>query len=194
MDEKNVSEVVPSVYVTDDREARSKFWIAAYTRPRSEKKAAAQLAQNPLFPITTYVATQIQIKEWSDRKKKVKSVVIPMVIFAEVSSDEEILEIKTHHLIRKVLTFPGKKEPAHIPNKQIEQLKFMLKESDEPVEFVEGSLKTGDQVKVVHGKLAGLEGVVIRTADGNTKLVILVDFLGGASIIINPSNLKLIHG
>lgn len=193
MDENNISELVPAVDGTDDREARSKFWIAAYTRPRSEKAAAAQLAKNPHCPILTFVATQTQIKEWSDRKKKVESVVIPMVIFAEVSSEEEILEIKKHHLIRKILTFPGKKEPAHIPTKQIEQLKFMLNKTDEPVEFVEGNFKVYDKVKVVDGKLAGLEGIVIRTADGNTKLVVLIDLLGGASIIINFTNLQLIH-
>lgn len=193
MAENDIPEFVSPANGTDDREARSKFWIAAYTRPRSEKKAAAQLAQNPNFPIGTYVATQTQIREWSDRKKKVESVVIPMVIFAEVSSEAEILEVKKHHLIIKVLTFPGKKESAHIPDKQIEQLKFMLNKSDEPVEFVEGDFKIYDKVKVVDGKLAGLEGVVIRTADGNTKLVILIDLLGGASMIINPTNLELIY-
>lgn len=189
MDENNISELVPAVDGTDDREARSKFWIAAYTRPRSEKKAAAQLAQNPLFPITTYVATQIQIKKWSDRKKKVESVIIPMVIFAEVSSEEEILEIKTHHLIRKVLKFPGKKEPAHIPNKQIEQLKLMLKESDEPIVFVERNLNKGDQVKVVNGKLAGLEGIVQVTLDNKAYLIIEINLLGGAKVSINEKDI-----
>lgn len=50
-----------SVNGTDDREARPKFWIAAYTRPRSEKKAASELSKI----MTTYVATQTQIKQWS---------------------------------------------------------------------------------------------------------------------------------
>lgn len=93
MDKNNISELVPAVDVTDDREARSKFWIAAYTRPESEKKAASELSKI----MKTYVATQTPIRQWSDRKKEIESVVIPMVIFAEVSSEDEILYVKNIH-------------------------------------------------------------------------------------------------
>lgn len=177
---------------TDDREAHSKFWIAAYTRPKSEKKAATELETNPLHPIVTYVATQILTREWSDRKKRIESVVIPMVIFAKVSGEEDILEVKKHHLIRKVITFPGRKDPAHIPNKQIEQLKLMLTESKEPVEFVEGNFRMYDKVKVVRGNLVGLEGVVQRTSDGQSFIIITIDLLGGAKVEIDINNVNLI--
>lgn len=175
-----------AVNVTDDREARSKFWIAAYTRPKSEKKAATELAKNP--GIGTYAPTQVVIKQWSDRKKKVEVVVIPMVIFAEVSSDEDILTIKKHPLILKILTLPGRKEPAQIPSKQIEQLKFMLNESEEPVEFVKVNFKVSDEVKVVRGHLSGLEGVVQRTSDGQAFIIITIDLLGGAKASVNESD------
>lgn len=176
---------------TDDREARSKFWIAAYTRPKSEKKASSELTK--ISGIETYAPTQTVIKQWSDRRKKVEVVVIPMVIFAEVSSDEDILTIKKHPLILKVLTLPGQKEPAQIPTKQIEQLKFMLNESDEPVEFVQGNFKVSDEVRVVRGNLAGLEGIVQRTSDGNTFIIITIDLLGGAKASVNSSDLELLH-
>ena len=175
---------------TDDREAHSKFWIAAYTRPKSEKKAASELAKNPLFNIETYVATQTLIRQWSDRKKQGESVVIPMIIFAEVSTEKDILAVKKHPLILKVLTLPGQKNPAHIPNKQIEQLKFMLDESEEPVEFVQGDFKVSDVVKVIHGPLLGLEGVVERTSDGKSFIIITIDLLGGAKTSVNSSDLE----
>lgn len=178
---------------TDDREARSKFWIAAYTRPKSEKKAASELTNDRNYHIDTYVATQSLISQWSDRKKKVESVVIPMIIFAEVSTEEEILAVKKHPLILKVLALPGQKAPAHIPSKQIEQLKFMLNGSDEPVEFVQGDFRVADKVKVVRGRLAGLEGVVQRTSDGQAFIIIAIDLLGGAKAFVNPSDLELSH-
>lgn len=181
----------PPVNGTDDREARPKFWIAAYTRPKSEKKAASELFK--ISNIETYAPTQTVIKHWSDRKKKVEVVVIPMVIFAEVSTDEDILTIKKHPLILKILTLPGRKEPAKIPSKQIEQLKFMLNESNEPVEFVQGDFKVSDEVKVVRGHLAGLEGIVHRTSDGQAFIIIAIDLLGGAKASINPSDLELLH-
>lgn len=54
----------------------------------------------------------------------------------------------------------------------------MLNESNEPVEFVKGDFKVSDEVKVVRGHLAGLEGVVQRTSDGQAFIIIAIDLLG----------------
>lgn len=51
MAKSNIGNLVSSAIGADDREAHPKFWIAVYTRPRSEKKAAK-------MGITTYVPTQ----------------------------------------------------------------------------------------------------------------------------------------
>lgn len=174
---------------TIDREAHSKFWIAAYTRPKSEKKAAKELAS---IVSESYVPTQIIVKQWSDRKKKVESVVIPMIIFAKVTADA-VLEVKKHHLIIRVVTLPGQKEPARIPDKQISQLKFMLNQSEEPVVFEQTEFNKLDKVRVVRGNLSGLEGEVIRTNDGHAKLVVSIDLLGGATVLINPLDLDIIN-
>ncbi|MBD5268358.1 MAG: UpxY family transcription antiterminator [Bacteroides sp.] len=179
---------VSPVNGTDDREAHSKFWIAAYTRPKSEKKAASELSKI----MKTYVATQTLIRQWSDRKKKIESVVIPMVIFAEVSSEDELLFIKKHPLILKVLTLPGQKQAAHIPAKQIERLKFMLHKSENPVNFIQGNIKLSDSVRVIRGNLLGLEGVVDRNPDGKTFIIVTIDILGGAKVSVNLSDLELI--
>ena len=188
MDKNNISELVPAVDVTDDREARSKFWIAAYTRPESEKKAASELSKI----MKTYVATQTLIRQWSDREKKIESVVIPMIIFAEVSSEDEILYVKKHPLVLKILTLPGQKQAAHIPAKQIERLKFMLHKSENPANFIQGNIKLSDSVRVIRGNLLGLEGVVDRNPDGKTFIVVTIDILGGAKVSVNISDLELI--
>ena len=188
MDKNNISELVPAVDVTDDREARSKFWIAAYTRPKSEKKAASELSKI----MKTYVATQMLIRQWSDREKKIESVVIPMIIFAEVSSEDEILYVKKHPLVLKLLTLPGQKQAAHIPAKQIERLKFMLHKSENPANFIQGNIKLSDSVRVIRGNLLGLEGVVDRNPDGKTFIVVTIDILGGAKVSVNISDLELI--
>lgn len=180
---------VSSANGTDDREARSKFWIAVYTRPRSEKKVANELVKSN---IESYVPIQTIIKQWSDRKKKVDCVVIPMVVFAKVD-DENVLDVKKHPLVIKVLTLPGKKEAARIPEKQISQLKFMLKECDEPIVFEQTGFKQLDKVRVIRGNLSGLEGEVVRTNDGQTKLVVSIDILGGATVTINPLDLEVIN-
>lgn len=173
--------------VTVDREAQPKFWIAAYTRPKSEKKAADEIGK---MHIETYVPMQRVMRQWSDRKKKVDVVVIPMVIFAHVTP-EDIITIKKHPLIIKVLTFPGKKEATRIPEQQILDLKFMLHEADTPVTFVQQPFHLTDTVRVTRGKLSGLIGKVERITEGKTKLVVSIDLLGGASVEINSSDLEI---
>lgn len=178
-----------SVDVTDDREAHPKFWIAAYTRPKGEKKAAAEISK--MMNIDTYVPVQQVVRQWSDRKKKVDVVVIPMIIFAHVTSGN-IINIKKHPLITRVLSMPGQREAAVIPDQQILNLKFMLDESETPVKFIQPTFSLTDTVRVIRGKLSGLIGKVHRIPEGKTKLVVSIDLLGGAMVEINPSDLEIL--
>lgn len=85
MVENDIPEFVSPVNGTDDREARSKFWIAAYTRPRSERKLAQELSK---LGIETYIPIQSQLHQWSDRKKKIDIMIIPMIVFAHITEDD----------------------------------------------------------------------------------------------------------
>lgn len=181
-------ESVSAANGTDDREACPKFWIAVCTRPRSEKKAAKEIATHD---IETYVPTQTILKQWSDRKKKVECVVIPMIVFAKITQ-KDVLEVRKQPLVIKILTLPGQKEPARIPDNQVSRLKFMLDESDEAVVFEQAEFKKLDKVRVVRGSLSGLEGEIIRTNDGQARLVVSIDILGGATVTINPIDLEMI--
>ena len=62
----------------DGREALSKRWVAALVQVRNEKAVGKKLTD---LKIENYVATQWEIHQWSDRKKKVEQVVIPMIVF-----------------------------------------------------------------------------------------------------------------
>lgn len=179
--------VISSVDVTDDREAHPRFWIAVYTRPNGEKKAAAEIGK---MDIETYVPIQQVVRQWSDRKKRIDVVVIPMVIFAHVTA-VDIITIKKHPLIIKILSFPGKKEVARIPEQQILDLKFMLHASDTLVTFVQQPFNLTDTVRVTRGKLSGLIGKVERITEGKTKLVVSIDLLGGATVEISSFDLEI---
>ena len=182
----NMRSSVSSANVTDDRKARSKFWVAIYSRPNSEKKLAEELTK---LGIESYVPTQTQLRQWSDRRKKVDVVIIPMIVFAHIK-DEDIAFIRTRPHVIRILTYPGQKKPANIPDSQIEQLKFMLKNADSDVSFVSNVYVKDDPVEVIRGNLMGLIGQVERTADGNTNLIIIIEILGGAKVSISPSDLK----
>lgn len=84
--------------------------------------------------IECFLPVQEEIRLWSDRKKKVERVLIPMMIFVYVNSDEQ----------RSVITLPvgdtlhGAPWRAHSyrhPVAQMEQFRFMIDFSDTPVRF-----------------------------------------------------------
>ena len=186
MTERSILKNVSPVIGTDDREACSKFWVALYTRPRSEKKASSELNR---LGIETYLPIQKQLKLWSDRKKYINVTVIPMIIFAHIN-DNELLTIKQHSLIINILTFPGSKQPAHIPDKQIDNLKFMLGQSNVPVDFLQGSFFTDEKVIVVRGGLKGLVGTVTDVLDDMTTVWVAIDLLGGVIIKLKSTEVE----
>lgn len=177
---------VSPVNGTDDREARSKFWIALYTRPRSEKKVKAFLDKNG---IEAYLPIQKQMRQWSDRKKQVDVVVIPMVIFVYASKGE-ICQIINHPLILKPFTFPGSKNIATIPADQIARLKFILGQSDYPVSFDSTEYKIKDKVHVVRGPLMGLTGEVINYDNTCLEIAVPVGLAGSARLKIEKTDVE----
>lgn len=169
-------------------EYNQKFWIAAYTRPRSEKKAAKELSN---MGVNVYLPTQIQVRNWSDRKKKIEVAIIPMVLFACVS-EENIDIIRRNNLIIKLLTYPGAREVAHIPPEQIEKLKYILGQSDVPVDYDPNIVKVNDCVRITRGKLIGLCGEVKSCSDSLCELIIQIDLLGGAKLRIPKTDIEVI--
>ncbi len=187
MNDNSKFKCVSPVDGTDDREARSKFWIAFYTKPRCEKKTAQELKSRV---IEIYVPIQIQIHKWSDRRRKIEVPIIPMVVFAKV--DEcQITTISQYTHVIKIISLPGEKKAAHIPEIQINNLKFILGQSDTPVEFDSIQFKIDDTVEVIRGYFKGLKGEIHECSDGTTELIVRIDFLGGAKLKINK--LDLIH-
>ena len=71
---------------TNDREAHPKRWIAVLVQVNCEKKAATRLGK---IGYETYIPTQQEVHQWSDRKKKVDRLIMPMVVFVRASLREE---------------------------------------------------------------------------------------------------------
>lgn len=177
---------ISSVDGTDVREAHSKFWIAAYTRPRSEKKVKSYLDK---LGIEAYLPIQKQIRQWSDRKKKVDVVVIPMVIFVNIDK-EDFHKIISHPLILRPFTFPGCKDIAKIPVNQIDKLKFILGQSDYPVHFDPADFQIKDKVRIIRGTLMGLTGEVISYDNNSLELAVSIALGGTARLKIEKIDVE----
>ena len=118
------------VNVTNDREAYPKRWVAALVQMNCEKKVAAKLDK---MGIANYVPIQKEEHQWSDRKKRIDRVVIPMVVFVRLTQNDED-EFRRLPFIIRFITYPGAKELATpIPDEQIESLKFLLANAESKV-------------------------------------------------------------
>lgn len=179
---------VSSADVTDDREAYPKHWVAALVQVRSEKSVGQKLQD---LGIENYVATQSEIHQWSDRKKKVERVVIPMIVF--IRAEENTIKELTHYpFIHKLLTAPGQRTPSFIPDVQIENLKFMLGQAETQIEIKERVFKTGDHVRIVRGPLKDLEGELCRVENDKPMVAVLIESLGYACISIDKADIVVI--
>mgnify|MGYP003292266014 CR=1 FL=1 len=174
------------VNVTNAREARQKRWVAAIVQMNCERKIASKLDK---LGVTNYVPIQNEVHQWSDRKKKIGRVVIPMIIFVRLSRDEEDDFRKLPYII-KFVKYPGSKELATpIPDEQIDRLKFIIEHSDSPITFCR-NIELGDIIRIKKGPLNGLEGYCCGIS--NTEIALHIELLGYACVKINTSDIEII--
>lgn len=164
-----------------------KKWLAAYVKMHHEKKVRDRLTA---MGIEQFLPVQEEVKQWSDRKKKVERVLIPMMIFVRVDPSEQRQVIALPSILR-YLTLRGEHAPAEIPAGQMERFRFMLDHSESAVTFSTEELRPGEKIRVVKGSLAGLEGELI-TVNGASRIAIRIEQLGCAIVEISPSMIKKI--
>ena len=149
----------------------------AYVQSCLEKKTAQRLAA---MGIECYLPVQSEIRQWSDRRKRVERLVIPMMIFVHVTPQERPLPLSLQ-AVSRYMVLRGESTPAVIPDEQMDRFRFMLDYSPEAVEMCSAPLAPGDAVKVIKGPLAGLEGELI-TVNGKSKVALRLDMLGCAHV------------
>lgn len=180
-------EVGSFVNGTNDREAYPKRWVATLVQMNCEKKVSAQLSK---LGFENYVAIQTEEHKWSDRKKKINRVVIPMVVFVRLSQNEEDAFRKLP-FIMKFITYPGAKELATpIPDKQIEQLKFLLERFNYPITFC-SNIDIGDTIRITKGPLLGFVGHCCGI--NKSAIAIYIELLGYACAKINKSDIEVLR-
>lgn len=143
-------------------------WYAIYTKPRNEKKVADKLEA---FGIESYCPTITSIKQWSDRKKKVTSPVLPSYVFVKITEPRRNEVFDVSGVVRYVFWL-GK--PAVIREEEIKLLKEYL--AQDYTSVVQTTLQRGDKLTVPSGPFKGQEGVIKNTT--NTKIQLVLETLG----------------
>lgn len=175
--ERVTTKVLP-VHVTGNGVALSKKrWLVAQVRIYHEKKTSERLTK---MGIENYVPVQRKTHLWSDRRKQIDHIVIPMKIFVRVDAQEQ-KDVLMLSAVSRYMVLHGESAPAVIPDTQMEKFKFMLDYSEEAVNMSNTPLSPGEKVRVIKGPLRGLEGELV-TLNGKTKIAVRLDMLGCASV------------
>ena len=157
-------------------------WLAAYVKMHHEKRVRERLSE---LGIENFLPVQTEVRQWSDRKKRVEQVLIPMMIFVHVDTEEQ-RTVLTHPSVLRYLVLRGEHAPTEIPEEQMNRFRFMLDFSDQPVSFNTAGLQPGEKVKVIKGPLAGLEGEFV-TVGGKSNVIVRISHLGCAVLEVNAS-------
>ena len=139
-------------------------WFAIYTRPKNEKKVAFSLEK---MGIEAYCPMITQVKQWSDRKKKVETPLINSYVFVNINEKDRNLVFEVPGVVR-YLFWLGK--PAIVKNSEIETMQEWLQGeiSDSRVQ----ELKTGDTYIIQNNAFNGQEGIINEVSKNRVQIVL----------------------
>jgi len=159
-------------------------WLAFYTMPRSEKKAAESLAKKGY---DIFCPTRSVLKQWSDRKKRVQEPLFTSYVFACVSENERQQVLQEPRIISNVFWL-GK--PAIIHQFEIDQIRNFLQEHPE-AESRDIHVNDGDMAAITSGPFKGETGV-IKEKRGH-KAVLQIQSLGlELQAVVSIAKLELV--
>jgi transcription antitermination factor NusG len=148
-------------------------WYAVYTAPRAEKKVSERFAE---AEIEHYLPLRKVKRRWSDRIKEVEMPVINGYIFVRIQQHDFLKVTKVYGALSFVREGGI---PAPIPDIQMEQLKRMVEQAEEPVEFTRESYEHGESITIIKGPLQGLMGELIEMK-GHFRVAIRLECFGCA--------------
>lgn len=140
-------------------------WYAIYTKPRWEKKVAQRLQE---MEIETYCPCINEVRQWSDRKKKVNTPLFKSYVFVRLTEKHRSLVFDVPGVVQYIFWL-GK--PAVIRDGEIETIRKWLE--DDSVEEVEIShLTQGDKITIAAGSFKGQEAIIDKVGKKRLRLVL----------------------
>jgi len=130
-------------------------WFVLKTKPNSEKKVATQLQD---MQMEAFCPVRTEIRQWSDRKKKVQVPLLPSMILlnCEEADRNRVFGIP---LVTNYLFWLGK--PAIVTNDEIEALRSFEKEE----------YRRCDLEAIRHGETVDLSSIGLKHQKGVVKYV-----------------------
>ena len=98
----------------------SKNWFVVYTKPRHELKVLDHLS---ILGIESYTPTKIEVRKWSDRKKKVTVCLLPSMVLVCLE-EKEVSKVFEVPGVRRYLFVHG--ERARVTNDEVLAMKHYI--------------------------------------------------------------------
>lgn len=145
-------------------------WYVLHTKPRNEKKVALLLEKKQ---IRAYCPVQDQIRQWSDRKKKIAEPVFRSYVFVWLGNyGSDSLEVLTTPGVINFLWW--NKQPGLVRDEEINAIQqFLDKYRHATIDTI---FETGELVTINEGPLKDTEGTIIKQK-GN-KVYLSISSLG----------------
>ena len=181
--ENTTIEASPGLFSALVIEPRPFAWFALKVRTGGESSAAAALQNRGFDP---YNPTYKERRRYSDRMKVVEKSVFPGYIFCEFDIERK-LPIISSPGVEYIVTVAG--TPAPIPETEMSSIRRVVAAGALASAF----FTRGQHVRVTHGPLEGVEGMLVQDARG-AHLVVSIDLLNrSAWLQIDQDQIKLVE-
>lgn len=158
-------------------------WYAIYTRPRHERQVTLQFENKQL---ECFLPCYASVRRWRDRRVVLNLPLFAGYVFARFAATDRREILKTPGVVR-IIGFGNRLVP--VPDSEIDALRTCVasKAKVQPHPF----LTVGRRVRVVHGPMAGAEGILVRRRD-NWRLVISVELINrSVAVEVDAADLAL---
>lgn len=140
-------------------------WYVLHVKPRWEQKVAQSLAD---FGFEAWCPTYVEVRQWSDRKKKVRVPYFASYVFVRTDEKNRNRVFECSSGIMRFMFWLGK--PAQIRDAEMEQVKTWLEDGKLENPLVE-QLEPGDMVSLKSGPLEGRQAIVEELSDRKVRLL-----------------------
>ena len=171
-------------------------WYVAFVKSCQEKKSAEALS---CLGVEHFLPVQKVVRQWSDRRKVVDSLLLPRMIFVRVESDARRRKLLSDVFgLYAYMTVPGGYKPLVVPDKQLEDFRTVVERlgadgiAQEEVVMTSEYIAPGDMVKIVAGPLTGMEAECVDVVGraGRKAIVVRLGLLGTATVEVSSSDVE----
>ncbi len=141
-------------------------WYVLYCRSRNEKKIAITLEK---MGIEVYCPMVSEVRQWSDRKKKVNTPLFTSYVFVKLKEKEREQVFQVTGVVR-YLFWLGK--PAIVKEEEIQTIRNWV-EDDNVLEMVVADFSPGDRMTIPDGVFKDQEAIIKDVGKNKMRLVLL---------------------